>query len=268
MTALLKEVFDPHFTGPCGKSYIVDNSMSSLSSITLGEIEFLRTRPLASVAQAEIERRILTGELEAGMRLNELEIARSLGISRAPVRESLRTLEQAGLVVSRKNYGVFVRELSLEEAAEIYQIRSYIDEGVGRELARRISAGQLAKLQRMVKRMESAFAAEDAATYHELNVAFHERMVEIVGNRKLRDIYRKLLNELTLYRRRSLGQPGAMPRSVKEHRVILAAIRSGNVDAAGKVMREHILASSERLQRAHEAGLPAAPRKPRGGKIK
>lgn len=240
--------------------------MSSPASAAAEDIAFLRSQPLASVVQTEIERRILSGEVKVGARLNELEIARSLGISRAPVRESLRTLEQTGLVVSRKNFGVFVRVISMEEAGEIYQIRSYIDEGVGRELARRIDARQLAELQRMVKRMETAYDAGDAAAYHERNVAFHERMVEMVGNRKLRDIYRKLLNQLLLYRRRSLGQPGAMPRSVDEHRGILAAIRSGDVDAAGRAMREHILASSERLQQAHEGADPAAPGRRRGKK--
>lgn len=240
--------------------------MSSPVSAAAAEIAFLRSQPLASVVQTEIERRILSGEVTAGARLNELEIARSLGISRAPVRESLRTLEQTGLVVSRKNFGVFVRVISMEEAGEIYQIRSYIDEGVGRELARRISEKELAELQRMVRRMESEYKAGSAAAYHEVNVAFHERMVEIVGNQKLRDIYRKLLNQLILYRRRSLGQPGAMPRSVDEHRGILAAIRSGDVDAAGRAMRDHILASSERLQRAHESAVPAVPRRRRSSK--
>lgn len=232
------------------------------SPSTLQEIQFLRSQPLARLVQKEIERQILSGELQAGARLNELEIARNLGISRAPVRESLRILEQAGLVVSRKNYGVFVRVVSIEEAREIYQARSYIDAGVGQELARRIGARELAELQGSVKRMESAFAAGDAATYHELNVAFHERMVEIAGNRKLLDIYRKLLNELALYRRHSLGQPGAMRSSVEEHRRILAAIQSGDSDAAGKAMRDHIMASAERLQRAHESVAPAVSGRP------
>ena len=227
----------------------------------LQEIQFLRSQPLARLVQKEIERQILSGEVQAGARLNELEIARKLGISRAPVRESLRILEQAGLVVSRKNYGVFVRVVSIEEAREIYEARSYIDAGVGQELARRISARDLSELQGMVERMESAFAAGDAATYHELNVAFHERMVEIAGNRKLLDIYRTLLRELALYRRHSLGQPGAMRSSAEEHRGILAAIRARDSDAAGKAMHDHIMASWERLQRAHESVAPTESRR-------
>lgn len=225
--------------------------MSSPS--TLQDIQFLRSQPLASLVQKEIERQILSGELEAGKRLNELEIARTLGISRAPVRECLRTLEQTGLVVSRKNYGVYVRTVSLEEAREIYQMRSYIDAGVGRELAQNIAVSDFRLLEQMVARMEKAHAKRDAVAYHEINMAFHERMVELVGNRKLLDVYRKLLNELTLYRRQSLAQPGAMDHSAAEHREILAAIKSGEGDAAGRAMRDHIMASSGRLQRAHEA---------------
>ena len=230
------------------------------------EIAYLRSRPLASVVQQEIERQILSGALKAGARLNELEIARQLGISRAPVRESLRTLEQAGLVVSRKNFGVFVRTVSIEEAREIYQVRSYIDTAVGAELARGIAAAGLRELERMVERMRTAYAAGDAAAYHEINVAFHERMVEMVGNRKLLEVYRKLLKELALYRRHSLAQPGAMERSMTEHAAILAVIEARDSAAAGKLMGEHILASSERLQRAHETTAPAASRARRKGR--
>ncbi len=239
--------------------------MSNLS--TLEKIRFLSSQPLGSLVRQEIERRIFSGELAAGDRLNELEIARTLGISRAPVRECLRTLEQAGLVVSRKNYGVFVREVSIDEVAEIYQARACIDAGVGLELARSIKPGQLSELQRMVEKMEAACAAGDATAYHELNVVFHERMVEMTGNRKLLEIYRRLLNELALYRRHSLGQPGAMQRSVAEHRSFLKSIRRGDGDAAGKAMRDHILASSERMQQARETVASDKPRRRRSGGV-
>jgi phosphonate utilization transcriptional regulator len=237
------------------KSYIVDNMMSSPT--TLEKIRFLRSEPLASLVRQEIERQILSGELQAGARLNELAIARNLGVSRAPVRESLRTLEQAGLVVSRKNFGVFVRELSAGEVSDIYQARSYIDAGVGHHLAQHLDPAGLAELEQAVERMEAAFGAGDAAAYHALNAAFHERMVEMTGNRKLLELYRRLLNELTLYRRQSLGQAGAMRASVEEHRDILAALRAGDGEAAGRSMRDHILASRERLLRARADAAPA-----------
>lgn len=224
----------------------------------LRHIRLVRSQPLAHFIQKEIERQIVAGVLNGGDRLNEFEIARRLGVSRAPVRECLRQMEGAGLVSIRKNYGVFVRIVSIEEARDIYQLRSHIDAGVGQELARRITREQLAELRKRVARLELELAAGDAAAYHEGNVDFHERMVEMTGNLKTLDIYRKLLRELALYRRQSLSQPGAMEASAEEHRHILAAFESGDGDAAGRIMRDHIVASGERMRRAQESSGPAA----------
>jgi len=84
---------------------------------TLENIRFPSSQPLASVVRQKIERQIYSGELKGGDRLNEQEIARNLGVSRAPLRENLRTLEQAGLVVSRKNYDRMVEEMEIAFAA-------------------------------------------------------------------------------------------------------------------------------------------------------
>ena len=136
---------------------------------TLENIRFPSSQPLASVVRQKIERQIYSGELKGGDRLNELTIARNLGVSRAPLRENLRTLEQPGLVVSRKNYGVFVRIVSIEEVADIYQARACIGAGVEQELARRIDSAQLSELHRMVEEMEIAFAAGKAMRDHVLS---------------------------------------------------------------------------------------------------
>ena len=69
---------------------------------------------------------ILSGELRAGERMNELALATRLGVSRGPVREAARTLERDGLVTSIVNQGVFVRQISIEEAAELYDLRAVI----------------------------------------------------------------------------------------------------------------------------------------------
>lgn len=216
-------------------------------SSVLEDIQFVRSQPLASLVQKEIERQILSGEFAAGARLNELDIARKLGISRAPVRESLRTLEEVGLVVIKKNYGVFVRVISFEEVREIYDARALIDGGVGELLAHLITPQGLADLRSLLAEMETAVNAGDPAGYHTLNMSFHERIVELTGNRKLLKIYRRLLKELTLFRRHSLTLPGAMARSIEEHRAIVSALGSGDAQAAGKLMRDHIVASGERL---------------------
>ncbi len=95
-------------------------------------IEMLRENSLATLAQRELERQIISGEIAVGTKLNEADIAGSLGVSRGPVREAFRALDQAGLVRVEKNRGVFVRQVSLAEANEIYEVRAALEGLIGR----------------------------------------------------------------------------------------------------------------------------------------
>jgi len=94
--------------------------------------------------------------------------------------------------------------------------------------------------------MERAVKVNDTRTYHLLNLKFHDRLVEMVGNRKLTAIYRKLIKELALFRRLNLADGWLMPISAGEHRQILKAIASGDPEAAGKAMFDHVMESKER----------------------
>ena len=95
------------------------------------ELAFIRTESLATVVQRELERMILTGDIPAGERINENMLAGKLSISRGPIREALRKLEQAGLVESLVNRGMFVRKISLDEALNLYEIRAVLAEHAG-----------------------------------------------------------------------------------------------------------------------------------------
>jgi DNA-binding GntR family transcriptional regulator len=119
-------------------------------------IELLRTASLASAAQQEIERMILDGEIGPGAKLTEAWLSERLGVSRGPIREAFRMLEEAGLVRQEKNRGVFVRDIPLEEALEIYDLRAAMDELVGRRLAETITPEQMKKARAIVERMDTA----------------------------------------------------------------------------------------------------------------
>ena len=98
-------------------------------------IAILQNHSLTMLVQRELERMVLAGELAAGEKLNELALAERLGVSRGPVREALRALAETGLVRIEKNRGVFVREISVAEADEIYELRATLDQMAGRKLA-------------------------------------------------------------------------------------------------------------------------------------
>ena len=209
-------------------------------------IALLQSSSLTSVVQGELERMILSGELAPGAKLTEMTLAARLGVSRGPLREAFRMLDEAGLVRTEKNRGVFVRDIPIDEAVEIFDLRAAMDELVGRRLAEHITAPQLKEVRALVEQMEQAVKAKDAHAYHLLNLKFHDRLVELAGNRKLTAIYRKLIKELSLFRRLNLADGWLLPISANEHRQIVKAIASGDAQAAGKAMFDHVIESKER----------------------
>jgi phosphonate utilization transcriptional regulator len=209
-------------------------------------IAMLQSSSLTTVVQQEIERAILQGEYEPGSKLIEATLAQAMGVSRGPVREAFRMLEEAGLVRNEKNRGVFVRDIPIDEAVEIFDLRAVMDELVGRKLAKDITSAQLKEIKALGDSMEKAVKAEDAYNYHLLNLRFHDRLVEMAGNSKLTSIYRKLIKELSLFRRLNLADGWLLPISASEHRQIIKAIASGDPEAAGKAMFDHVMDSKER----------------------
>lgn len=234
-------------------------------------IDLLQSHSLTTLVQHEIERLIVSGELSAGDKLSEAVLAERLGVSRGPVREAFRALAESGLVRMEKNRGVFVREVSIEEADEIYEVRAALDGLVGRRLAESIRPEQLKQLRGILNGMEQAAAKHDIDAYYPLNLQFHDSLVQFTGNKKLLATYRRIVNELNLYRRETLavaagggGGGGGLSVSTREHKKIFDAIASGDPERAGQALYEHVAASRERMHRTKGGqGLPEPVKTPR-----
>ena len=219
-------------------------------------IELLRRHSLTTLALRELQRQIVCGELAGGAKLNEAEIAAQLRVSRGPVREAFRALEQSGLVRTEKNRGVFVRELSLHEADELYEVRAALDALIGRLAARRIDAATVRRLRGIVRRMRAAGRARDAATYFALNIEFHDLLAEAAANAALLANYRRVVDELKLFRQATLAHDTAhLPQSAQAHDAIAEAVAAGDAEAASRLLFEHAIDSRDRLHAA--LGVPA-----------
>jgi len=229
-------------------------SSRTLDSPDASSLRLLRTTSLPLLLQREVERMILAGEIAAGDRLNESELAQKFGTSRGPIREALRALEESGLVRVEKNRGAFVRVLSVEEAGEIYEVRAALDELIGRVVAERATASELQALAQHAGELAAAAEAGKPELYLRLNLAFHDRLAGMTRNAKLLSMYRRLVNELSLFRREALSAE-ALPVSAREHAAIAAAIAARDAELAARLMREHVAKSLERMRRAH----PTAP---------
>jgi phosphonate utilization transcriptional regulator len=221
-------------------------------------IEMLREHSLATLAQQELERRIISGEIAAGTKLNEVEVAAALGVSRGPVREAFSALSQAGLVRVEKNRGVFVRQVSLEEANEFYEVRAALEGLIGKLAARRISIDEIEQLRSVVRRMHQTQKGRRADEYFGLNVEFHDMLARAARNNALLAHYRGVVNQLDLYRRATISHGVEnIPLSTQEHEAIVDAVAARDEQRAEALLTEHVLVSRARLHAALGTAAPA-----------
>jgi DNA-binding GntR family transcriptional regulator len=225
-----------------------------MSAAICKNVESHNPGSLAGRVERAIAQWIFSGELTAGQKLTEQEVAQRLGVSRGPVREAFRALADVGLLQIEQNRGACVRKIDFEEAVEIHDVYSALEELAARSAARQLSSAQIEQLKSLVESMDDATDAEDLDRYYALNLSFHQGLVEGSGNRRLLSIYSRLLNELHLFRRFGLMQGGQMQRSNQEHRQILERIAAGDPEGAAEAMRRHtserrrqMLASSDKF---------------------
>jgi len=198
----------------------------------------------SSLAQQVVERlrqQIYDRTLAPGSRLDEVELATQLGVSRTPVREALRQLAARGLVELRAGRGAFVTELTLQDQRDIFPIMARLEGWVAHEVASHATEADLEHLAELHERLERWAAAGDVDRYWESNYVFHIAMQELVGNRWLQDILGELRRKLNLARHRSLKLAGRMDHSLAEHRALLRALRRRKADAADALMQRHLL---------------------------
>lgn len=225
-------------------------------STAVQAIDLLREHSLATLAQQELERRIVSGEMAAGAKLNEVDVATALGMSRGPVREAFRALSQAGLVRVEKNRGVFVRQILLEEADEYYEVRAALEGLIGRLAARRIAIDEIEQLRAVVRRMHQVQKSRRPEEYFALNVEFHDGLARAARNNALLANYRGVVNQLDLYRRATIARSAEnIPLSTQEHEAIVEAVAARNEQRAEALLVEHVLVSRQRLHVALGAGV-------------
>lgn len=222
-------------------------STSRTTNFAAQQINQRRATTITSIAVDAIEDMIVSGELLAGDRINESTLAERLGISRGPIREACRSLEQAGLLTSKTNRGMYVRKVTLDEARELYELRGAVAGLAGELIVERADDTEIEALQRLVDQMQ--VAAEEGATaqYYKLNLEFHDKLVQAAQNRALEETYRKIVNQLHLLRRQGLVQEGNLQISNDEHREIVSALARRDAPKAASALREHVANGLTRL---------------------
>jgi len=196
---------------------------------------------------------IVSGEIPVGTRLLEGELSTRMGVSRAPIREALRQLEQEGLVESFAHRGVVVVGVPDDEIDALYELRATIE---AKAIARACVAAtdeDLAKLRGLLDEMRVAVEQWDIDAVAEIDLRFHGAIVALSGFSLLRTIWASLDGLVRVRSYQALERPGASAAyfrrdSIASHERLADAIAARDPDRAAILVREHILEVAERLR--------------------
>lgn len=209
----------------------------------------------------QLKQLIYSGEVAPGERLNEAALALRMGTSRGPIREAIRILTGIGLVTAVPNRGVFVRQISVREMLEIYELRALLFGHAAEQAAEHLDPAHHAEFERLLAQMDAACEAGDGTRYYTVNLRFHALILELGRNRRAHEAYDDYVKELHLFRRRYFDAAGNMRRSNAEHRQIVDAIAAGAKTRARTLAQKHVLEGRQRLlatmDTAPEAAAPA-----------
>ncbi|MGW7685795.1 GntR family transcriptional regulator, partial [Kribbella sp. NPDC054772] len=156
-------------------------------------IEPLAQESTPSIIADKLRQAIGHGELKPGAQLGEADLARKLGVSRGPLREGMQRLTQEGLLVSIRNRGLFVIDMTPDDVRDMYLAREAIERAAARQILRGDPDAAGTALLEIVDRM--AVAEGNPAAVGELDIAFHERLVQLAGSPRLSRMHRTFITE-------------------------------------------------------------------------
>ena len=187
----------------------------------------------------ELREDIVNGKYEAGAPLVETTLAAEFNVSRTPIREALRRLEQDGLV-ERGARGMHVRSRSPEEILEIYEVRITLEVAATRAAAERRTALDLARLEQIHQAMLDTSPA-DPERMATTNRRFHEIVWSMSHNATLIDLLDRLHAHLIRYRETTLTHADRWQIVLDEHAEMIDAIKTGDADRAAAIAESHMV---------------------------
>ena len=219
--------------------------MGKLEPITIDSYQPLRETVCEALRDA-----IRRGVLEPGERLMEVQLAEELGISRTPVREAIRKLEQEGYVIMMPRRGTYVSSVSVRDVKEIFEIRSALESLSTGLATMRIEPEELDKLRALLTEIEGHIQRRDIDKIVETDIEFHGLLYQVSRNDRLVTIISNLKEQLARFRTLSMSYPGRLQETLQEHRAMVEAIAAGDVEAARDAAERHMEQAEETLLKA------------------
>jgi DNA-binding GntR family transcriptional regulator len=199
-----------------------------------------------------LRQEITEGDLPPGSQLSEERLVARLGVSRNTLREAFRLLAHDGLLVHRRNRGVFVPEFEESDLVDLYRLRRIVECDVVRSLTG-LSTHRLRPLRAEVEAAESAASLGEWGEVVTANMRFHQHLVLLSGSRRIHDITRRLLAELRLVFHVVANPEVLHERYIRRNRALLDLLEAGEIARAADEMERYLRDSEEELLEAYRS---------------
>ncbi len=204
-------------------------------SLKLNNYELLSKKAYRALKEA-----IVRGDIKSNAKLTLNEIAQYMGISKTPIREAINQLASEGLVELIPNKGIIINEISIDDYQEILQIRATLDGLIAEIAATKITEKEVTTMMGIISNMEKSVKNDNRLVYNDLDIKFHDLLLNITGNHKLVEVYNHLILQSHKFRLRTLKLAYRMSKSLAEHKNIALKVKKGNPLAANKASQKHI----------------------------
>jgi len=197
-------------------------------------------KPLREVVFDTLRDAIISGILRPGERLMEIQLAEELGVSRTPIRETIRKLELEGFVVMVPRKGAYVAGISLKNIADVFEVRASLEALAAGLAAERITDEELEELERILVKKAEYLEKGSLHEFVNSDTEFHDTLYRTSRNKRLVQILSNLQDEIHRFRSVSLAFPGRMHEALDEHRKIVEAVGDRDIARAQSLAWEHI----------------------------
>ncbi len=205
--------------------------------------------PLRDVVFQTLRAAILKGELKPGERLMELQLAAKLGVSRTPIREAIRMLEQEGLAVTIPRKGAEVAKMTEKDMEDVLQIRRSLEDLAVRLSCDKISTMELQELRVAMEDFEEKTKTDQVVEIAKADVKFHEILYKASDNPKLLVLLNNLREQMYRYRVEYLKDQTMHPRLIEEHRKMYEALKAKDKERAAYYVEQHLHNQAEAVKK-------------------
>lgn len=196
---------------------------------------------LKDQAYEEIKQAILVGDIPPGTFLAERQLAERLGMSKTPVKAALERLEHEGFLIVSPQQGIVIREMTVDQIADQYELRTALESYVLRTVAGRLTAEQIGRVQANLSAHKAIVGTGNVSEGVALDTAFHMLFVEFLGNQEILRLISQLREKIERVIRKVFHlNPGRIDSSYVEHLAIADAVLAGNKSLAGKLIEDHL----------------------------